>query len=124
MYTHRMKTVQQNARTTHEHMRQAMNRYYDRKGTPQPDIKTSNMVLLNTKNIKSKRPRRKFTPRLYSPFKVLEKKVNRVFKLDIPACWKSHPVFHVSLLEPYQMFYRPNRAQAPQEPDDIEGDLE
>jgi len=80
--------------------------------------------MLNAKNIKSKRPTRKFTPRLYGPFQVLEKKGNRAFKLDIPARWTIHPVFHVSLLEPYKVSDRPNREQPPREPEDVEGDLE
>jgi len=61
---------------------------------------------------------------LYGPFKVLEAKGNWAFKLDIPACCKIHPVFHVSLLEPYKVSDLPNREQPPREPDDIEGDLE
>jgi len=101
-----------------------MKKYYDRKATPQPDIEAGDLVMLNAKNIKSKRPTRKFTLRLYGPFKVLEKKGNRAFKLDIPAGWKIHPVFHVSLLEPYKVSDRPNREQPSREPDDVEGDLE
>jgi len=124
MYTHWMKTVQENARTTIEQTREAMKKYYDRKATPQPDIEAGDLVMLNPKNIKSKRVTRKFTPRLYGPFKVLEEKGNRAFKLDIPARWKIHQVFHVSLLEPYKVSYRPNLEQPPREPDDIEGALE
>jgi len=124
MYTHGMKTVQENARTTLEQTREAMKKYYDRKARPQPDIETGDLVMLNAKNIKSKRPTRKFTPRLYDPFKVLEKKGNRAFKLDIPARWKIHQVFHVSLLEPYKVSDRPNREQSQREPEDVEGDLE
>jgi len=101
MYRHWLKTVQENARTTLEQKREAMKKYYDRKATPQTDIETSDLVMLNAKNIKSKHPTRKFTPRLYGPFKVLEKKGNRAFKLDIPARGEIHPVFHVSLHEPY-----------------------
>jgi len=124
MYTHWMKTVQENTRTTHEQTREAMKKYYDRKVTPQLDIETGDLVMLNAKNMKRKRPTRKFTPRLYGPFKVLEKKGNRAFKLDIPARWKIHPVFHVSLLELYKVSDRPNREQPPRESEDLEGNLE
>jgi len=108
MYAHWMKKVQENARTTLEQTREAMNKYHDRKATPQPDRETGDLVMLNAKNIKSKRPTRKFTPRFYGPVKVLEKKGNRVLKLDIPAHWKIHPVFHVSLLKPYKVSDRAN----------------
>ena len=91
---------------------------------PQPDMEIGDLVILNAKNMKNKRPTRKFTSRLYGPFKVLEKKGNRPFKLDILARWIIHPVFHFSLLEHYKVSDRPNREQPPREPEDIEGDLE
>jgi len=51
MNTHWMKTVQENARTTLEQTREAMRKYYDRKATPQPNIETGELVMLNAKNI-------------------------------------------------------------------------
>ena len=71
MYTQWMTTVQENARTTLEQTREATKKYYNRKATPQPDIATGDLVMLNAKKIQSKHPIRKFTPRLYGPFKVL-----------------------------------------------------
>jgi len=50
MYTHWMKTVQENTRTTLEQTREAMKKYYDRKAMPQPDIETGDLVMLNAKN--------------------------------------------------------------------------
>jgi len=61
---------------------------------------------------------------LYGPFKVLGKKGNWAFKLDIQARGKIHPGFHVSLVEPYNVSDRPNGEQPPREPEDVEGDLE
>jgi len=119
-----MKTVQENARTTLEQTREAMKKYYDRRATPEPNIEIGDLVMLNAKKIKSKLPTRKFTARLYGPFKVLEIKRNRGFKLDIPARWKIYPVFHVLRLELYKVSDRPNRVQPAREPEDVEGDLE
>jgi len=124
MYTHWMKTVQEKARTTLEQTREAIKKYYDRREAPQPDIEISDLVMLNSKSIESKRPTRKITPQLYGTFKVLEKIGNRAFKLDIPARWKIHTVLHVLLLEPYKVSNRPNREQLPREPEDAEDDLE
>jgi len=124
MYMHWMKTVPESARTAHERTRETRKKYYERKATPQPDIEIGDLVMLNAKNIRSKRWTRKFAPRLYGPFKVLEKKGNRAFKLDIPARWKIHPVFHASLLEPYKVGDRPSRGQPPRELEEVEGDRE
>jgi len=79
-----------------------MKKYYDQKATEQPSIEVSDLVMLNTKNIRTKRPSQKLGPKLYGPFKVLEKQGSRAHKLEISPRWKIHPVFHVSLLEPYR----------------------
>ena len=124
MYSHWMKTVHQEAKKTLEDTREAMKRYYDRKAIPQPDIEVGDLVMVNAKNIRTKRQSKKLSPKLQGPFKVLEKRGNRAYKLELSPPWKIHPVFHVSLLEPYRVSDRPNREQPPREPEDIEGDLE
>ena len=83
MYTHWMHTVQNKARKTGEQTREAMKKYYDQPATPQPEIDIGDLVMLNANNIRTKRPTKKLSPRLYGLFKVLEKRGNRAFKLDI-----------------------------------------
>ena len=124
MYAHWMQEVHEQARKALENTREAMKKYYDRKATDQPNIEVGDLVMLNAKNIRTKRPSKKLSAKLYGPFKVLERKGNRAYKLEISPRWKIHPVVYVSLLEPYQTSNRPNREQPPQEPEDIEGDLE
>jgi len=80
--------------------------------------------MLNAKNIGTKRPSKKLSPKLYGPFKGLEKKGSRAYKLEISPRCKMHPVFHVSLLEPYRASNRQTREQPPRDPEEIEGDLE
>jgi len=63
-------------------------------------------------------------PRLYGPFKVLERRESMAFKLKISPNWKIHPVFQISLVEPYKVCDRPNREQPRGEPEDIAGDME
>ena len=97
---------------------------YDRKATEQASIEVGDLVILNAKNIRTKPPSKKLSPLLYGPFKVSEKQGSRAYKLEISAWWNIHPVFHVSLLEPYRAANRPNREQPAQDPKEIEGDLE
>jgi len=61
MYTHWMKTVEENRRTTLEQTREVVKKYYDQRVTPQPDIEIGDLVMLKAKNIKSKPPTRRFT---------------------------------------------------------------
>ena len=124
MYTHWMQTVQDRARKTLGQTREAMKKYYNQRATPQPDIDIGDLVMLNAKNIRTKDPTKKLSPRLYGPFEVLEKRGNRAFKLCISSRCKIYPLFHVSLLERYKVSDRANREQPPREPEDIEGDME
>ena len=61
---------------------------------------------------------------LYGSFKVIEKRGNRAFKLEISQRWKIHPIFHVFLLEPYHHSNLPGTEQPPRESEEIDGDLE
>jgi len=51
-----------------------MRRYYDRKDKQQPDFKVGDLVMLNAKNIRTKRPSKKLAPKLYDLFKILEQR--------------------------------------------------
>ena len=65
------------------------------------------------RNIKTKRPCEKLDYRRLGPF-VVQKEINHVaYRLELPATMKVHPVFHVSLLEPYRESSFPGRVQSP-----------
>ena len=124
MYAHWMQDIHRQAKQTLESTREWMKTFCDRKATEQPRIEVGDLVMLKAKNLGTKRPSKKLSPKLDGPFKVLEKKGSRAYKLEISPRWKIHPVFQVSLLEPYRASNRPNRKQPPRHPEEIEGDLE
>ena len=124
MYGHWMKMINQKARQFLEKTREAIGRYYNQHAKQQLDFRVGDLVMLNAKNIRTKRPSPKLAPRFYGPFKILEQRGNLVNNLEISDRWKIHPVFHVSLLEPYRTSIRPAREQPPMEPEEIDGDLE
>jgi hypothetical protein len=79
-------------------------------------------VLLSTKNIKVKAAGTpKLLPKWIGPFKVLQCVNEVAYKLTLPPSLKIHPVFHVSLLKPYQ---QGGRVQPPPVPELLEGELE
>ena len=116
MYADWIHDIHQQVKETLENTRESMKKYYDRKATRQPSIEVRDLVMMNPKNISTKRPSKKLGPKLYGPFKVLEKKGSMAYKLEISPWWKNHPLFHVSLLEPYRASNRPNREQLPRTP--------
>jgi len=62
---------------------------------------------------------------MHGTFKVLEvKKGEWALKQEISPRWKIHPIFHVSLQEPYRASAQEGREQPLRIPEDIEGDLE
>jgi len=124
LYAHWMQTIHHQVRQSLEKTREAIGCYYDWKAKQQPDFKIGDMVMLNAKNIRIKRPCKKLAPKLYRPFKMLEQGGELAYKLELSECWKIHPVFHVSLLEPYRTSIGPAREQPSMEPEEIDGDLE
>jgi len=124
MYAHWMQDIHQQVRQTYQNTRESMKKYYDRKATNQADIPLSDLVMLNAKNIGTKRLSKKFSLKLYGNFKVLERQRSRGYKPEISPRGKIHPVFHVSLLEAYGASNRPNQDQPPRDPKESEAELE
>ena len=75
--------------------------YYDQCYTPK-QYNVSEKVLLSSKNIRTSRPSKKLGNRFLGPFEIIEIVGKQAYRLSLPQLYKSiHPVFHVSLLEPY-----------------------
>ena len=64
--------------------------------------KRADRVMLNRKNICTKRPMDKLDHRMFGPFVVKRKISSRAYELELPASWTLHTMFHVGLLEPYR----------------------
>ena len=64
------------------------------------------------RNIKTKRPCDKLDYRILGPF-IVQNQINLIaYRLELPATMKIHPIFHVSLLEPYRESYFLGRVQS------------
>ena len=101
-----------------------MGKYYDQGKEIPPEMNPGDWVLLNAKNIRTKRPTKKLAPKHYGPFKILDKIGSRSFRLELDKRWRIHNVFHVSLLEPYKTSENFIRTQHRPEPEEIEGENE
>lgn len=96
----KLKNLHEELRTELEFVRNQMRKYYDPKRMKGPSFSEGDMVLLATKNVSTDRPSKKLDYKFIGPYKVLEKISENNYRLDLKS--KKHPVFHISLLEPFE----------------------
>jgi hypothetical protein len=100
---------------------------HDRHTTPSPPFAVGDKVWLMRRNIRTTRPSQKLDVKRMGPFKILDivGDGKLAYKLELPERMRQiHPVFHVSLLEPYHENQWEGRVQPPPPPEEIEGELE
>jgi hypothetical protein len=87
------------------------------------EFKVRDKVLLSTKylNLRHSEKSRKLLPKWIGPFEVVQVVGPIAYKFKMNPGWRVHPVFHVSLLEPYMA---DSRVQPPPPPIEMEGTLE
>jgi len=126
-YGHWMHAVRGEARKMRDKTRERMRRYTDPHRKEPPAYQVGDLVMLNGKNIQTRRPSWKLDHKNHRPFQV-EKVISPLaVKLTLPRKWRIHDVFHVSLLEPYrtnEIQTTPDPVKVLREADDIENSEE
>jgi hypothetical protein len=86
--------------------------------------KQGNQVWLEATHLRFPHQKTKLLPKRYGPFKVVKEISPVAFRLELPASWNIHNVFHASLLSPYveTTTHGPNFSWPP--PDLIDGEEE
>jgi hypothetical protein len=106
--------------STHLQQAQQMHKVYaDRHRLPS-SFKIGDRVWLLRRHIKTTRPCEKLDYRRLGPFRIIGKINDVAFRLDLPPQLRIHPVFHSSLLEPYQENTIPGRITQPPPPIELE----
>ena len=92
---------------------------------PIPDFNVGDLVWLDARNIKTRRPMKKLDHKRLGPFPITEIVSTHARRLGLPLNLKTiHNVFHVSLLEPHHANPFPARDTAPPPPIEIDDELE
>ena len=114
----RLNSLQEVRKQLSEILQQAVEtqaKYYDKRHKPMT-FAVEDQVLLSTKNLKTWRPSKKLDQRFAGPFTIVEAVGKQAYRLRLPKTYgRIHPVFHVSLLEPY----KPRDGEEPPKPQPV-----
>lgn len=121
-FVEQMKAITDRARKCLVAARQRQKAFADSRRS-EKSFSEGEWVLLSTKNmtLKHAEKSRKLLPRWVGPFKIVHKVGSLAYELEMNPGWRIHPVFHISLLEPYRS---DGRTQPPPPPLNLEGHLE
>ena len=97
-----IKQAQERQGKWHDQKRQPAPEYVTLEDISQGRAKKADRVMLNCKNLRTKRPMEKLDDKMFGPFVVKCKVGSKAYEVELPERWDIHPVFHVSLLEPYR----------------------
>lgn len=84
----------------------------NKKRHPHPEFEVGQRVWLLRRFVKTIRPSTKLDSKKLGPFTIAQRISSTAYKLHLPGTMRIHPVFHVSLLEPYIENRHPQRQVA------------
>ena len=95
-YAHWMESIHELCVKSLEETRKRMGKYYDRARKEVPLYSVGDHVMLNCKNIRTRRAAKKLDAKLFRPFKVvrLVGYGGQSVELELPLRWRVHNVFH------------------------------
>ncbi|CAA7267179.1 unnamed protein product [Cyclocybe aegerita] len=97
----------------------------DNRRLPAPNFKVGDQVFVKAQFFRTTRPSKKLAEKFLGPYEIIAQVGSHSFTLRLPQSMRLvHPVFHVSMLEPFKPSTIPSRAVEPPAPVEIEGELE
>src|SRR5712672_3137025 len=104
--------------------RAAINIIANNRETPMPKYKTGDTVWLEATHLNLPYQTPKLAPKRQGPFNIVNVVSPVTYRLQLPAAWNIHNVFHASLLTPYRetALHGPNFTRPP--PDLMQGNEE
>ncbi|CAA7270378.1 unnamed protein product [Cyclocybe aegerita] len=111
-----------------ENIRKSQKRYQkaaDSRRLPAPNFKVSDQVFVKAQFFQTTCRSKKLAKKFLGPYEIIAQVGSHSFTLRLPQSMRLvHPVFHVSMLEPFKPSTILNHAVEPPAPVEIEGELE
>jgi hypothetical protein len=102
LYAHWLNQIHEELLVRIRKSQETMVKYANKKRSDKYELNVGDLVMLNGKNLKTRRPKKKLDHKFWGPFKILRNIKGTAFQLELPDEWNIHDVFHASLLEPYR----------------------
>lgn len=96
--------------------------YANKKRTPAPDYKVGDLVFLNRKNVKTRRPCLKLDWKNIGPYPITKKISAYAYQIQLPPEIKMHNVFHVSHFSPAATDPFPGQVSPPPPAVEVDGE--
>ena len=123
-YAHWLQEVHQQCLERLEGTRKQMGKHADPHRVEHPLYQIGDKVLINAKNMRTRRPSKKLNHRYLGPFPITKLIGSKAVQVGLPKTMHCHNVFHVSLLEPYKTNTFDGRKQRIPEPTIVDGEEE
>ncbi|KAJ1025486.1 hypothetical protein NDA13_004296 [Ustilago tritici] len=88
------------------------------------EFKVGDLVYINCKNWKTRRPTPKLDTKFACPYPIKERVSCRVYHITLPANLRVHDVFHLSMLEPAKMSSLAQQSAQPADPPLLDEELD
>jgi len=72
-----------------------MSHHYDKWSNEAPKMKVGDLVMLSSKNLRTRHPSKKLDHKMQGPFKIEKVVSPNAVMLKLPRQWRLHNVFHV-----------------------------
>ena len=96
-------------------------KWFNTKRPKQPDFKIGDLVMVDKKNMPTRRPSKTLDHKKANPFQIIKVIGKRANRLQLPEGSRAHPTDHVQMLGRYRRSAEPTRQLELPEPEPIDG---
>jgi hypothetical protein len=118
-YLQELQKVMEKAEESLRKAKQAMKKRWDSNKRSRVEYEEGDLVLIQADYLPSTRPSRKLDDKWRGPFKILQKKGNTAYEIELPSSWKGHNIFNEARIKRFTEPIFPGQPRKAQRPDPV-----